>query len=340
MNANEKLKEHLRKTISLEELRNLYHVTETSELYSIVRSLCDCGNLKPINSSGQNGNKSYPMYMKYKIISSYNTTEIKQEINLLHPKLLENNYLKSHADKYCKYRKELQSLNAFLFQNKDLSVPISKKERSFEIFHEEKALDNTEFMSILTKIGIHQSTLAFYDTPEYCFHDYIPCKKDKMTVLILENKDIWFNLRRMMFENAAFVLFNIRIDGVLYGEGRKITGENYLTQYSKFLNCKDIRYLYWGDIDREGLNIYCSLLKNNALQNIRLFVPAYEKMLQLSVHQQIPDSNDKRNIINDYSSILSLFSSDNQEILKKALRENKRIPQEIINFRWLKEHME
>lgn len=340
MNEKQKLKKYSKKIISLEELKNLYNTTETSRLYPVVKELCDCGNLVPVKNSGLNGNKSYPMYMKYKIVFSDDITEIIREINILHPKLQENGYLKTHADKYIKYRKEILFLNGFLFQNNDLSVDISKKERSFEIFGEEKILDNSDFMNTLVKIGMNKNTLAFYDTPEYCFHDYIPCKKDKMTVLILENKDIWFNLRKMMFEESAYVIFGTKIDGVLYGEGRKITGENYLTQYSGFMNCSDIHYLYWGDIDREGLNIYCSLLRNSSLCNINLFVPAYEKMLELSVNRNMPDSNDKRNIKDDYSNIISLFSPYYQTVLKKSLDDNKRIPQEIISFRWLKENME
>lgn len=324
----------------LEELKQLYKESEVSALYSIVKKLCEQGNLVPVKSSGLNGNKNYPMHMKYKIVFSDDIAEIKKEIGVLHPKLLENGYLKKHTDRYIQYRKEIQDLNSFLFQNNDLSIPVSKKERSFEIFNEEKMLENSDFMTTLAKIGMNDNTLAFYETPEYCFHDYIPVKKDNMTVLILENKDIWFNLRRMMFENSASVIFDTKIDGVLYGEGRKITGENFLSQYSEFMNCSNIRYLYWGDIDREGLNIYCSLLRKSCSCSISLFVPAYEKMLELSMNRTIPDSCDERNIMDDYSSIISLFSPDCQELLKKSLGDNKRIPQEIISFRWLKEHME
>ena len=143
-----------------------------------------------------------------------------------------------------------------------------------------------------------------------------------------------------MFEESSSVIFGTKIDGVLYGEGKKIAGKNYLSQYCEYMNCRNIRFLYWGDIDREGLNIYCSLLRNSGLCNISLFVPAYEKMLELSLTKIIPDSNDKRNIMEDYNDIISSISPDYQKILKKSLEDNKRIPQEIINFKWLKEHME
>ncbi|HAS78296.1 MAG TPA: hypothetical protein DCS38_00855, partial [Ruminococcus sp.] len=175
----------------MEEIKDFCKTTETSEIYPIVTDLYNSKNLVPVKSSGVNGNKKYPMYIKYKIVFYDNTVETEQEIGVLHPLLLKNGYLKNHIDKYVKYRKEIQDLNSFLFQNNDLSVFVSKKERSFEIFNEEKMLENSEFLNMLAKIGINEYTLAFYNTPEYCFHDYIPLKKDEMTILILENKDIW-----------------------------------------------------------------------------------------------------------------------------------------------------
>ena len=75
-------------------------------------------------------------------------------------------------------------------------MPVSRKERSFEIFEQEKILDDSSIKSLIKSLGITQDDLCFYDTPEYCFHDYIPQKKNNMVLLICENKDIWFNIRR------------------------------------------------------------------------------------------------------------------------------------------------
>lgn len=338
MNIQEKLKKHAKKTITSDELKKLYKANESSDLYPIVQELLKNGNLVPIKNSGTNGNKNYPLHMKYRIVTDYQN-EI-EEISVLHPKLQEKEYLKNHPDKYIKYREAFQLLNTYLFQDNNLTVSISKKERSFEIFHEEKMLENSELLNILFKIGLNYKSLAFYETPEYCFHDYIRCKKDAMNILILENKDIWFNLRRIMFENNFSVLFKTKLDGVLYGEGKKIAGSDALNQYGAFLNCNDIQFFYWGDIDREGLNIYCSLLKNSESCKVALFVPAYEKMLELSTQQQIPYSNDRRNITADYSNIFPLFPLEYRTVLEKSLADNKRIPQEIINYKWLRENME
>ena len=55
---------------------------------------------------------------------------------------------------------------------------------------DEKALDN--HLRLLRSIGVSGEDLYYYETPEQCFSDYIPLRKSKMTLLICENKDIWF----------------------------------------------------------------------------------------------------------------------------------------------------
>ncbi len=77
-----------------------------------------------------------------------------------------------------------------------------------------------------------EEDLGFYNTPEYCFHDYIPERKNSMVLLICENKDIWFNIRRCMFEDNYKSLFGVPIDGVVFGNGNEVTKkQGALTEY-------------------------------------------------------------------------------------------------------------
>ena len=187
---------------------------------------------------------------------------------------------------------------------------------------------------MLERIGITADTLAFYDTPEYCFNDYIPDRKAQMTLLICENKDIWFNIRRMMFENNATNIFDTHIDGVVYGCGNKVSGMDALTSYTEFIG-SEVKYLYWGDIDRAGLNIYLSAVRANPNINIKLFVRAYEEMLRLAQTKNIPDSDDERNRIEDYSQIFGFVDQNLRTLIEQSIQNNKRIPQEIITYAFL-----
>lgn len=335
----EKIKKYGKKTISNTDLETLFATSSDEELLGIISVLSEQKILSPIKNSKTNGNRLHPIYLKYKISLPQDTyeTELK-EISTLHPLLQSNGYLQSKPEEYKKYRLLLQKLDRYLFSRSINEISISRKERSFEIFDEEKALDDKTFCTLLERIGIIPNALAFYDTPEYCFNDYIPDRKAQMTLLICENKDIWFNIRRMMFENDATNIFDTHIDGVVYGCGNKVSGMGALTTYTEFIG-SEIKYLYWGDIDRAGLNIYLNTVRANPNINIKLFVPAYEKMLRLAQSRNIPDSDDKRNRIEDYSQIFDLVDQNLRSIFEQSIQKNKRIPQEIITYAFLKENM-
>ena len=335
----EKLKKYGKKTISKMDMETVFATSSDEELFEIISALSEKQILFPIKSSKTNGNRLYPIYLKYKVSLPQDTYESElKEISALHPLLQSNGYLQSKPEEYKKYRFLLQKLDRYLFCRSVNEISISRKERSFEIFDEEKALDDKTFCALLERIGITPNALAFYDTPEYCFNDYIPDRKAQMTLLICENKDIWFNIRRMMFENNATNIFDAHIDGVVYGCGNKVSGISALTSYTEFIG-SEVKYLYWGDIDRAGLNIYLSAVRANPNIDIKLFVPAYEEMLRLAQTKNIPDSDDERNRIEDYSQIFGLVDQNLRTIFEQSIQNNKRIPQEIITYAFLKENM-
>ena len=101
----------------------------------------------------------------------------------------------------------------------------------------------------------------------------------------------------------------------------------------------EVKYLYWGDIDRSGLNIYLSAVRANPNIDIKLFVPAYEEMLRLAHTRNIPDSDDERNRIEDYSQVFDLIDQNLRNLFEHSIQNNKRIPQEIITYAFLKENM-
>ena len=55
-------------------------------------------------------------------------------------------------------------------------------------------------------------------------------------------------------------------------------------------------------------------------------------MLEKSVDYPIPDSQDNREKMEDYSEIYSYFDADQLSMIKQSIEQNKRIPQEIISF--------
>ena len=315
-------------------------VNRDESLFPIIESLLLREYLQPVKSSLTNGNKRFPINLKYRITLPAETFDAElSEIASLHPALQAQSYLQKKPALYRKYRDLLRKLDQYLFRQPGVPVPVSRKERSFEIFDEEKALDDRAFCGFLENLGIDSQVLGYYDTPEFCFNDYIPVQKPHMALLICENKDIWFNIRRVMFEQKRFTLFGVRLDGVVYGCGNKVSQKEALTSYTHFMGTDDVTYLYWGDIDRAGLDIYLSLSEGNPDLDIQLFVPAYEEMLHLAQNRTVPDSDDDRLHHKDYSNVLTQLSSQGQLWMEESIRLNKRIPQEIISYAYLKENM-
>lgn len=328
------LQDFPRKRITLEELNSI--CPDYEQLSGQITKLTEEGFLIPIKSSGTNGNHKTPLYMRYTVNIEKSEQISPEEIYKLHPRLSANGYLLRFPKRFFENKEFLCRLSDWLACYND-NARMSRRERSFEIFGEEKEIDN--HLKLLDSIGISGDILGYYETPEQCFSDYIPVRKEKMTLLVCENKDIWFNIRRLMYECSARFLFDAEIDGVIFGQGNDITGEGKFNSYAQYLGAGEIRFLYCGDIDRAGFDIYLRLCKKAEKLNIGLFVPVYKKMLELCKNITLPNSEDKRCIIPNLSEILPLFDLEEQKLLKQILKDNKRLPQEIISYPVLADNM-
>lgn len=340
MEHRKSLLEYKSKTISLENLRALLKIdtSDTKALYKAVTGLVENSLLKPVKSAGLNGNKKYPLHKKYHITAieeiSPNATE---RISRLHPELLKNGYLSAHPKVYADNSDVIEKLNRYFFQGQK-NGPVSRKERSYEIFGREKVLDESAVKTLLKNMNISEKELCFYDTPEYCFHDYIPERKNSMVLLICENKDIWFNIRRCMFEDNFKSLFGICIDGVVYGNGNKVSDKTgALVEYVRFMGKPDVKFLYWGDIDREGFDIFRRTREVNPSLDISLFIPGYRKMIERARESELEDSPSSKKEGMSFDDLIDAFSLDERAFLNMVFTENKLIPQEIIPYTLLSE---
>ncbi len=340
MDIKNKLLVYGKKSISLEALSDLLKVemADTESLFNKISELVDASIMEPVKNSGQNGNRKYPLFKKYRIlIKEESDGEAEKQIRQLHPALQRSGYLSMHVQEYMQHREVVDCLNAFLFSKK-AGESVSRKERSYEIFGREKMLDDSDVKSLLRRLEISDSDLEFYDTPEYCFHDYIPERKKELTLLICENKDIWFNIRRCMFEDHFKSLFGVAIDGVVYGNGNKVAHkQGALAEYVRFMGNPDVSFLYWGDIDREGFDIFRRTREVNESLNIDLFIPGYRKMIERAQNTNLEDSPSSKKEGISFENLFEGFSVDERTFLNRVLEANKLIPQEIIPYTVLSE---
>ena len=334
------LLEYGKRYVELNDLIGLLKVTEADAkgVHGLISKLCENGLLEPVKNSGTNGNLKYPLHRKYRITVRENGEEAgKKQIDKLHPMLLKSGYLSAHPEEYGKNKDVIEKLSSYLFSEKT-GIPISRKERSFEIFGREKLLDDSDVRTLLRNLQIGDEALSFYDTPEYCFHDFIPERKADMTLLVCENKDIWFNIRRCMFEDGFRSLFGVPLDGVVYGSGNKISQKRgALSEYVRFMGNPNVSFLYWGDIDREGFDIYRRTRQVNPSLNISLFVPGYRKMIERARDMEWEDSASSKKEKESFDDLLGDFTALEKDFLKRIFTENKLIPQEIISYILLSE---
>ena len=121
MDFKNKLLAYGKKIITLEDLAVLLTIetADTKTMFDIVSGLINDVILEPVKSSGQNGNRKYPMFKKYRIlIKEEFSAEAEKQIRQLHPVLRKSGYLSSHLQEYLKHKEVIDSLNTYLFSKK------------------------------------------------------------------------------------------------------------------------------------------------------------------------------------------------------------------------------
>lgn len=269
--------------------------------------------------------------MKYRIIKEKEpekdySGEIRTLCNLLN---IEGYLKRPHI--YEKHRELLLTLNTFLTKDREkLRTSISKNERAYQIWNDEKILDSSLCQNLIEWNNLNEM-LNYYLTPEP-FFDYIHTKKDKMTILIIENKDTWYTMRKLMdAEKGDYFLYGEEIDGLLYGEGNKITKTNALEEYQKEVIQRKCKFLYWGDLDYTGIEMCERVIMQNKDVCIEPFIKIYEKMMEEKEIEELGQIKHKQNQNIDLEFFLNYFDTKYKEEINLILSQNKYIPQEIIN---------
>lgn len=314
-----------------------------SALTELVAELESREIISPVKASKTNGCNP-PLYIKYRILPSKEETQsFDSEIDAMHYQI-HTDTLRRNPKKYQKHRAFLLCLSDFLKKSSDtLSAPMSENERAYAIWGDEKTLDSKENINLLKECGVWD-LLHTYPTPEP-FFDYRRYAFPQ-NVLVIENKDTWFTMRKLMIESGTEQFWGIPIDCLIYGEGNKITQkDSSLEQYLNIDKSFHGTVWYWGDLDPEGIGFFLSAgLLNNTLQ-LQPFLPAYEEMLrQFEQRLAVPHSDTQYRVqtrqkhpehsVKFYSQFPEHVSVRLQELINKGYY----IPQEILHYQLLKSY--
>lgn len=318
------------KTVSLRELEKLSQTSEYSGFVSEVQGFISSGLLRPMGK--ETNGKFPPLHSRYRICrEEQDDLSVKEEILRLGPEFKPSSYL-SALSSYNKHKKLLWGLFDYVHtKNNELALSMSKNERSYAIWGNEKQMDDPVCRSMLRLTG-WESRLNYYDTPEP-FLDYLCHGANTKSILILENKDIWFSLRKLFMERrTACQLFGQWFDGLLYGEGKKITRQNALEDYSKEGFFEPPSFFYWGDLDYEGVSIF---LKLSAFP-VLLFVPGYMAMLEYGRSRTLTQCRARQITPPQMDNFMKCFDTSIALEINTILESGQYIPQEICNYPRLK----
>lgn len=327
----DKLINYPKKRINLSEIKELYTINDHKEMVSFINQCIYEGVLSPCKSS----KKTYQLpqiYEKYHILHQKSINEdALQELSYKLSHRLFIDYYRNHIEEYEEVREYVLKLSEYIKTNKNMQIPLSLNERSFDIFGNEKFLGTKLGQSILTKLQVSYDDLCIYKTPEPFFY-YVNDRSESRKVLIIENKDTWYTIRKLLMQYKK--VLGVDFKAIIYGEGRKIQRTfidiNY-EEYNRF-NSPDNVFYYFGDIDSYGIDILYFLINKYETYNIIPFYKAYSVLLSNAEMKR--NKEDKQNISLDIDKIQLCFKEYQQDtcnLILSICNENYILPQEILN---------
>ncbi len=328
------------KRVKLEDIEREQKAESYEQLCNYIYEQIENGSLKPVKASKTNGKKP-ALYYEYWIINTesddgFDFELYEEELKYRMSTKISVDYYLRHLKQYHQDRKWVLMLNKYLLQvqEQETVVPVSKNERSFQIWNREKFLQSEQGKKILKRCGMNASQLSYYETSEplsyYSRHRLIP-----QNLLILENKDTFYSMRRHLLEQGE-AIFGISFGTLIYGAGKGIlrSFQDFSFCVEPYMQAEGNRIYYFGDLDYEGIGIYERLAETFETRQypIQPFIEAYEKMLdKAEAVSALPMTKEKQNR-RISGRFFAYFSELTVKRMKEVLEGGRYIPQEILNL--------
>lgn len=292
--------------------------------------------LKPVGDKPTTINGLYKKYRKiYTEKKDHNLAG--EIIRSIEPPASVDYYINNYDD-FVTDKTAIEVISDFSRQNNKGFVTVN--ERAYELFGDEKFFKGSEKErsrgeTVLRRLGLSYEDLWCYETlePFFNFQKKDFSKLKSRTVFIIENKDTFWSFKRHIMESSS----KLKPDMLIYGEGKKI-----LSSF-KFVNEYDINpgydeFIYFGDLDPEGINILCALKDKYPQYKIEPFYEGYRILLEKGLAKK-PLQTPKKQIINEnnISRFIGSFDRTTAEQIKNLLTSGCYIPQEALSASIMKE---
>lgn len=264
--------------------------------------------------------------------------ELRQRIVGLDQRFWVNGWLLSHPGAFALYENELVGLNDAL-ANGMLPGDVTRRQLAYQMGGDEKFFEyGNDGFKLLRAMGV-EDLIRHRPLPKADVLYHAPRRRKHMRVLVTENLDPWLDVRDLMYEEGRSTILGERIHAVVLGGGMPVLENNRLHLLLDTLGADSYEVLYWGDIDRAGLDILCrlrALLEGKF--DVKAFTPAYQLMCDRAM-ARFPDpaSNEKTGQVNievaDTSVICAGLTPEAAAYAEAVIANCGLVPQEILTKR-------
>lgn len=246
---------------------------------------------KPVTASG--------LRQKYKInkkTAEKDAELVEQIVRSITPPAKVDYYLKNPRDYvqdkpvievitgFLKREHSVHSLHSAHSARKDI---VTVNERAYQLFGDEKFFkgagkNRSHGQTVLKRLALTYADMACEETVEPFFsflrRDFHALAA--RNIFIVENKDTFWSFKKQLMDCPS----RIKVDMLIYGEGKKIISSfRFVAEYG--VRAVPDRFYYFGDLDPEGINIYCELLAQYPQYQITPFHEGYQAVLEIGLRQ-------------------------------------------------------
>ena len=217
---------------------------------------------------------------------------------------------------------------------------LTVNERAYQLFGDEKFFqgagrDRSRGAGVLNKLRLEYAHMGCRETAEpfFSFQSKDFHNLSARDIYIMENKDTFWSFKEQIMDQPA----RIRADLIIYGEGKKIISSfQFVDEYA--VQPQKDQFYYFGDLDPEGINIYCLLAEEYPPYNIRPFVAGYQALAQIGL-QKAPVKTPKaqRLVKKNVARFLTAFEPAMAAKIREHLFQGFYIPQEALSAQEMKE---
>ena len=265
-------------------------------------------------------------------------TEVRAKILELDQRFWMNGWLLSHPGAYTLFERQLTAINDALV-NGALPGDITRRQLAYQMGGDEKFFEyGSDGHKLLRAMGM-EDVIRHRPMPKPDLLYHAPRRRKHMRVLVTENLDPWLDVHDLMYEEGRTTILGERIHAVVLGGGTPILEHNRLALLLDTLGADSVEVLYWGDIDRAGIDIMVRL--RDVLGEhypFAPFAPAYQLMIDKAM-ERYPDPADNEQTCQvnlgmpDMSLMCEGLTDEAAAYARSVVEGCRLIPQEILTRR-------